>query len=101
MTSVRVVTPLGESTFPRCTVDEFVTGVLTVSSVDTQEPIREFEQFEWLHATAYTEAGYPVIYIPNRDAAEAIHRRDAMTRRLARVLDQIDEEKTCGKRALA
>lgn len=55
---VRVVLPIGESSFPRCDADEFVKGVLTITSMDDGYVMREYRPGEWLEVVAYDAFGH-------------------------------------------
>ena len=59
-TSIRVVMPIGELTAPRCAVDQFKAGELTVTSLDDGHTVSVFYEGEWLSATCYDEQGYPL-----------------------------------------
>lgn len=50
--------PVGEATFPRCDVDEFVKGVLTVTSMDDGYVMREYQPGQWAEAVAYDAFGH-------------------------------------------
>lgn len=64
ITSIRVLEPIGESTFPRCHADVFTPGVLTVTAHDDGAVMREFPAGTWERATAYDERGWPVYSFP-------------------------------------
>lgn len=54
----RVILPIGEITYPRCVADLFVSRVLTISSIDDNDQIREFHDGEWLRAAVYGDDGH-------------------------------------------
>lgn len=50
--------PCGESTFPRCQADEFIKGVLTITSMDDGYEMRIYAPGEWAEAVAYDAFGH-------------------------------------------
>lgn len=55
-----VLAPVGEYRAPRCVIDEFEPGELTVTSLDHCQEVAVFKAGEWRFATAYDDQGYPV-----------------------------------------
>lgn len=55
-----VLAPIGEYRAPRCVIDEFIPGEITVTSLDHCQEIAVFREGEWKYATAYDDQGYPV-----------------------------------------
>lgn len=49
--------------FARCVADEFVAGVLLVTSIDTEEIVEAFGPGLWAEATVYDRQGYPAYHI--------------------------------------
>lgn len=50
--------PCGDATFTRCDADEFVKGVLTITSIDSGWVMREYQPGEWIQAVAYDAFGH-------------------------------------------
>lgn len=57
--SVVVVEPIGESSYPRATADEFEAGTLTVTSLDTGCDLRVYQPGQWRSYIVYAPDGYP------------------------------------------
>ena len=57
------------TTFPRCTIDEFTVGDLTVSSTDTGDEVRTFVRGTWREAIAYDERGNVLIAFTAMEAS--------------------------------
>lgn len=56
--AVRVERPLwGDSTFPRCTIDELCVGELLVTSVSDGTEMQTFKRGEWTCGTVYDHDG--------------------------------------------
>jgi hypothetical protein len=72
MSHVKVIMPVGQYTAPRCHIDEFFPGELTISTDDEHNYImRVFREDEWLSATGYDSHGNPVSFI-SRTAQDRI-----------------------------
>ncbi len=53
-TSVIVVQPIGQVSFPRCVADCFTSDdTLTITSLDTDEPVRTFARDQWVEAVVF------------------------------------------------
>lgn len=82
--SVRVVQPIGETTYPDVEADMFELGVLTITSVSEPERIvATFGPDDWLEAICYDDrTGYPRYAHQNPSAAEARQKAIATARQI-------------------
>jgi len=55
--------PCGEASFPRCQADEFIKGVLTITSMDDGYEMRVYAPGEWAEATAFDAFGHISYYL--------------------------------------
>ena len=90
MSSVQVVLPIGDSTFPRAVADVFEHDVLTITSITDDTTIRHYAPGTWLSAVVYGENDHILYAIecsePSREVALR-QREDNLT-----VLKQLEDK---------
>ncbi len=64
--SVQILQPIGSLSMPRVVADCFDKDVLTLTSVDTDQPVEVLQPHQWLECTVLSDTdGHPVYTIQN------------------------------------